>query len=157
YPFNVVAGGIYQEWQKEAKSFEQMAVYQEFGYDLAGSGGQMPEQMMVAVCSWNLFTALGVQPALGRGFEASDDRRDANATVILSWGLWKRRFAGDPGIVGRTVQVEAKPYTVIGVMPGWFTFPDAKTQAWLPVYHETDPKEMQELDNHQFRAVGSLK
>jgi predicted permease len=157
YPYNVVAGGIYQQWQKEAKGFEQMALYQEQGYDLSGNGGQMPEQLLVTVCSWNFFPALGVQPVLGRAWEASDDRVDANATVILSWGLWKRRFAGDPGIVGKTVQLQAKAYTVIGVMPGWFAFPDGRTQAWLPVYHEVDRVTMEARDNHEFRVVGLLK
>jgi predicted permease len=157
YPYNVVAGGIYREWRKEAQSFEQMALYEEEGYDLADNGGQMPEQILVTVCSWNFFPTLGVQPALGRGFEASDDRPDANATVILSWRLWKRRFGGDPAIVGGTVQLEAKAYTVIGVMPGWFAFPDARTQAWVPVYHEVKRMTMEALDNHQFRVLALLK
>jgi predicted permease len=157
YPYHVVASGIYREWQKEAKSFEQMVLYKEDEYDVSGNGGQMPEQLTVTLCSWNFFPALGVQPALGRGFEASDDRADASATVLLSWGLWKRRFAGDPGIVGKAFQLNAKAYTVIGVMPGWFTFPDARTQAWVPVYHDTDAVTQEALDNHQFRVIGLLK
>jgi len=157
YPYHVVAAGIFREWQKEAKSFEQMVLYKEDEYDVSGNGGQMPEQLPVTLCSWNFFPALGVQPALGRGFEASDDRADASATVLLSWGLWKRRFAGDPGIVGKTFQLNSKAYTVIGVMPGWFTFPDARTQAWVPVYHDTDAVTQESLDNHQFRVIGLLK
>jgi len=157
YPYHVVASGIFRQWQKEAKSFEQMALYKEDEYDVSGTGGQMPEQLTVTLCSWNFFPALGVQPALGRGFEASDDRPDANAAVVLSWGLWKRRFAGDPGIVGKTFQLNAKAYTVIGVMPAWFTFPDARTQAWVSVYHDTDAVTQEALDNHQFRVIGLLR
>jgi putative ABC transport system permease protein len=157
YPYHLVAAGIFREWQKEAKSFEQMVLYKEDEYDVTGNGGQMPEQMTVTLCSSNFFPALGVQPAFGRGFEASDDRAEASATVVLSWGLWKRRFAGDPGIVGKTFQLNAKAYTVIGVMPGWFTFPDARTQAWVPVYHDTDAVTQEALDNHQFRVIGLLK
>jgi putative ABC transport system permease protein len=86
YPYNVVAGGIFEAWQKETQSFEQLAIWGGNGYTLSGDAGQLPEQLQGTVCSWNLFTALGVQPAFGRAFEASDDRLDANATVVLSWG-----------------------------------------------------------------------
>src|ERR1700719_254030 len=157
YPYNVVAGGIYEAWQKESQSFEQLAIWGGNGYTLSGDAGQLPEQLQGTTCSWNLFTALDVQPALGRGFEASDDRPDANATVILSWGLWKRRFGGDPGIVGKSIHLDAKAYTVIGVMPGWFVYPDADTQLWTAIYHEAPPEVMKELDNHNFLVVGLLK
>src|ERR1700730_16195078 len=98
FAYNVVAGGIFEAWQKEARSFEQRALFGGAGYTLSGNGGQLPEQIAATTCSWNLFSILGVQPALGRGFDAGDDRLDANATVILTWGLWKRRFGGDPVI-----------------------------------------------------------
>ena len=68
---------------------------------------------------------LGVQPALGRLFARDDDRPEANATVVLSWGLWKRRYAGNPSIIGHTIFVDLKPYTVIGVLPAWFRYPKA--------------------------------
>ena len=77
-----------------------------------------------AQVSWNLFTTLGVQPALGRDFTAGDDTPSANGTVILSWSLWKRRFGANPGILNQTIYIDAKPYTVIGVMPEWFAFPE---------------------------------
>ncbi len=96
FPYNSVAGGSFLEWLKEAKSFEDVSAWQQAEYNLSGTGGQLPELMVGAPCSWDLFRALGVQPALGRGFEVSDDRSGADATVILSWGLWKRRFGGRP-------------------------------------------------------------
>lgn len=154
--YNWVAGGMFGEWQKGAKSFEQMALFEAEEYSFSG-GRQLPERMIVTICSWRLFPALGVEAALGRRFDANDDRMGASGTAILSWGLWKRRFGGDPGIVGKTVQLEAKPYTVIGVMPAWFAFPAARTQAWLPAYHEIDAMGMEAVDNHQFHVVGLLK
>jgi predicted permease len=157
YPYNVVAGGIFEAWQKETQSFEQLAIWGGNGYTLSGDAGQLPEQFQGTICSWNLFPTLGVQPALGRGFEASDDRPNANATVILSWGLWKRRFGSDPGIVGKSIYLDAKAYTIIGVMPGWFVYPDADTQLWTAIYHENAPEVMKELDNHNFLVVGLLK
>ena len=157
YPYNWVAGGIFDAWQKGTKSFEQMALFQEDEIGVSGTGGQLPERMLVAVCSWRFFQVLGVEPAFGRVFDAADDRISANATVILSWSLWKRRFGGQPGILGQTIQLEAKPYTVIGVMPAWFSYPDAHVQAWLPAYHEVDAMTMEARDDHQFRVIATLK
>src|SRR6202048_4830526 len=65
YPYNVVAGGIFEAWQKETQSFEQLAIWGGNGYTLSGDAGQLPEQLQGTTCSWNLFTVLDVQPALG--------------------------------------------------------------------------------------------
>jgi predicted permease len=157
FSYNSVAGGAFLEWLKEARSFEHLAAWQQDGYNLSGSNGQLPELIVGAPVSWNLFRALGVQPAMGRGFEEPEDRPGANATVILSWGLWKRRFGSDAAIVGKTVQLNAKPYTVIGIMPAWFVYPDASTVAWLPLRHEAEPMTLEDVGDHQFRVVGLLK
>ena len=157
FPYNVIAGGIYDAWNKENHSFKSMALIQNAGADLSASGGGLPEHLNTANVTWNLFPTLGVQPALGRGFTAADDSRSANGTVVLSWSLWQRRFGGDPRILNRTIDLNAKPYTVIGVMPAWFQFPDSRTQLWAPVYHEASEKMMKVLDMHTFRAVGRLK
>jgi hypothetical protein len=77
-----------------------------------------------------------VEPALGRGFTATDDSPSANGTVVLSWALWKRRFGGAPSILNQAIRLDAKTYTVLGVMPSWFTFPEQRVQLWTPVYHE---------------------
>jgi predicted permease len=156
-PYNIVAGGIFEAWQKELQSIEQLAIWGGNGYTLSGSAGQLPEQLQATTCSWNLFPVLGVQPALGRSFEPSDDAPTANATVILSWGFWKRRFGSDPGILGKNIHLDAKAYTVIGVMPSWFVYPDADTQLWTTVYHEAPPQVMKDLDNHNFLVVGLLR
>jgi len=155
--YYVVAGGIYAEWKKLNHSFSSMALIQESDVGLAGSGGQLSEKLTALHCTWDLMTTLGVQPALGRDFNAADDSRSANGTVLLSWSLWKRRFAADPAIVNRTIYIDAKPYTVIGVMPAWFAFPDARTELWTPVYHDEPAAFMAMLDTHAFLAVGRLK
>jgi predicted permease len=154
---NVVAGGMFQAWQKEAESFEQIAAFRESTYNLSGAGGQLPEEMNATMCSWNFFSTLGVQPVLGRSFDAIDDRPDASATAILSWSLWNRLFSSDPDILGKSIQLDSKPYTVIGVMPEWFSYPDAITQAWTPIYHEIDPASMQARDIHQMYVVALMK
>jgi predicted permease len=157
FPYNVVAGGVYATWNRENTSFSNLALFRDDSADLSASGGQLPETLNQAHVSWNLFPTLGVNPALGRGFNSTDDSLSANGTVVLSASLWKRRFAADPAILNRTIYVDAKPYTVIGVMPAWFEFPDSSTQLWTPVYHEFPEKMMSAFDNHMFRVVGRLK
>jgi len=154
---NSVAGGTFGSWQKGARTFEQMAVIRRDAYNLSGASGQLPEQTFGAEASWDLFPMLGVQPALGRFFAASDDRLDANATAVLTWGLWKRRYGGDAHILGQTILINAKPYTVIGILPEWFTYPDATAQLWMPIYHEEPARRMQAHANHSFDVVARLK
>jgi predicted permease len=77
--------------------------------------------------------------------------------VILSWSLWKRRYGGNPSILNQTILLDAKPYTVIGIMPAWFAFPSSRVQLWTPLYHERSPAETEAIDDHEYRAVGRLK
>jgi predicted permease len=155
--FNVVAGGMYAEWRNQNHSYSDLALSQEIRVGLSGSGGQLPEKLYSALFSWNMLRTLGVQPALGRDFAQADDSPAASGTVLLSWGLWKRRFGGDPAILNQTIFLDAQPYTVIGVMPAWFDFPDLSTQLWTSVYHEKPKDQMISFSNHQFRVVGRLK
>jgi predicted permease len=157
FPCNQVAGGVYAAWNKESTAFSSMALFSDDEVDLSTSGNQLPETLDSASISWNLYQTLGVQPVLGRGFVPADDSLSANGTVVLSWSLWKRRFGGDPAVLNRTIYLDAKPYTVIGVMPAWFEFPNSTIQLWTPVYHEKPAKLMSALDYHDFRAVGRLK
>jgi predicted permease len=157
FPHNQVAGSVYATWNRQNTSFSSLALVREDSADLSAWGGQLPETLNGAHVSWNLFPTLGVNPALGRGFTSTDDSPSANGTVVLSSSLWKRRFGGDPAILNRTIYLDAKPYTVIGIMPAWFEFPDSSTQLWRPVYHEFPDSVMSAFDNHMFRVVGRLK
>ena len=155
--FNLVAGGMYGEWKKENRSYNNLALTKNIQVALSGSGGQLPEKLKSALFSWEMLRVLGVQPALGRGFMQADDTPAASGTVLLSWGLWKRRFGGDPAILNQTINLDAKAYTVIGVMPAGFDFPDPSTQLWTPVYHDVSEEAMASYNNHMFRVVGRLK
>jgi predicted permease len=154
---NVLAGGTFASWQLQSHSFEQMAIKRGIDYNLSGSGGQLPELVHGQVASWNIFTLLGVEAARGRLFLPSDDRRETNATVVLAWGLWKRRYGGDPELVGKTILLDAKPYMVLGVLPEWFNYPDSKVQLWTPIYHERSPVVMALFTAHNLDAIGRLK
>ncbi len=159
--YNVVAGGVFTEWREDSHSFSDLAVVLPWvQYNLSESGGQLPERVRASEVSWNLFPTLGVEPAVGRGFTRTDDQPSANATVVLSWGLWKRRFGGDPAILNQTIRLDAKPFTVIGVMPAWFAYPENSVQLWTPIYHEQfeqNPHRWQQPDAHFFVVIGRLK
>src|ERR1700683_140402 len=119
---NVVSGGMYAEWKNQNRSYSNLALAQNIRVGLSGSDGQLPEKLKSALFSWDMLRTLGVQPALGRDFTQADDSPAANGAVLLSWGLWKRRFGGDPGILNQTIFLDAQPSTVIGALPGWLDF-----------------------------------
>ena len=154
---NVVSGGMYAEWKEQNRSYSSLALAQGIRVGLSGSGGQLPEKLNSALFSWDMLRTLGVQPALGRDFTEADDSPATNGTVLLSWGLWKRRFGGDPAILNQTIDLDAVPHTVIGVMPAWFDFPSPSTQLWTPVYHEESEDTMTSFNQHMFLVVGRLK
>src|SRR5437868_4939791 len=157
FPLNGPSPGIYGEWKRQSKSFSRLALCRDWPQYNLSDGNSLPEQVRTSTCSWDLFATLGVQPYIGRSFTAEEDQPAVNGTVILSWSLWKRRFGGDSSVIGRKLNLDAKPYTVIGVMPRWFAFPEQKVQIFLPVYHEKTPEDMAAIDNHGFRVIGRLK
>jgi predicted permease len=118
------------------KSFESVGAYQNKYFNI--SGDREPERLMSARISSSVFPMLGAEPMLGRTFTSGEDAPGQNV-VILSYGLWHRRFGADPGIIGRKLELDRKPCTVIGVMPKAFNFPLRGPQAsepaelWVPM------------------------
>ena len=157
FPFNNIAPGVYTEWKKLNQSFTDIAIYGYAGYNLSGDGGQLPESIRAATFSADFLPTLGMRPALGRNFNAADDQPSANPTVILSWGLWKRRFGGDPHIFNQTILLDTRPYTVVGVMPAWFALPSPAVQLWTPIYFKEPADYMKVIDSHDFHVIGRLK
>ncbi len=154
---NVVAGGTYELWRDRNRTFEQIAISSDDDYNLSAMGGQLPERVQAEICTWQALPILGVKPAYGRFFTANDDKYGANETVVLTWGFWKRRFGGDPGVIGRTILLDAKPFTVIGILPAWFAYPNPRIQLWTPVYPEVPRQMMAEQADHNFHVIGRLK
>jgi predicted permease len=155
--YSWVAGGMYAAWKQQSPSVEQMAIFGTDSISLSGDGAPLPERIRYAECSWNLFSMLGVEPEMGRSFVAADDRPDAAGTVVLTHSLWIRRYAGDKAILGKTILLDARPYTVIGVLPAWFNYPDLATQLWAPIYHEKSTEEMRRVDSHNFFVLARLR
>jgi putative ABC transport system permease protein len=112
-----------------------------------------PERVQGYFASAGFFDALGVRPALGRGFVQDDETFGRHHVVVLSDGLWKRRFDGDPAILGRSVTIDGTPYQVIGVAPPRFQFPDGAS-LWAPLAF--DPKTAPKRDKRFLTVVGHL-
>ena len=126
----------YRDWKRMSTSFESMGAYRGLSVNLSAQGE--PERIDGASVTADLFPTLGVQPAFGRLFTAQDDRESASGTVILSRGLWQTHFGADAGVIGRTVLLDDTRYTIIGVMPGGFYFPNRDAQLWTPMRFAAD-------------------
>jgi putative ABC transport system permease protein len=109
------------EWRKRTHSFESIGAYRNTTMPLSGDG--IPELIPGAQVSANFFDVLGVRPHIGRSFLEAEDHSGQDQVVMLADSIWRRRFGGDPSIVGRQVAVGGKPYTVVGVLPADFEFP----------------------------------
>jgi putative ABC transport system permease protein len=118
-----------QDFKERTQVFVDLAA--ESGRPLTLSDGDEPERLFGSLVSANLFPMLGVEPVLGRQFRPEEDRPGAPRVAILSHGLWQRRYAGDPAVLGRAITVDGHPHTVIGVMPPKFQFPET-AQLWIP-------------------------
>lgn len=155
--FNVVSPGDFNDWRKQTHGFEDMAAWHYDGFDLTGEHQELPEVVRAAAGSWNLFSLLGTPMALGRTFRPEEDQVGANHVVILSWSLFQRRFGGDSSVIGKQMRLDTTPYEVIGVLPRWFTYPDARIQLWVPYASTFDAKAFARHDMHQSRVVARLR
>jgi len=117
-------------WRERARSFITLEAYRESSYTLAGEGE--PERTGGAEVTAGLFPMLGLRPAIGRGITADEDRPGGDAVVLLSHGLWTRRFGADSAAVGRSLRVNGIPHTIIGVMAQGIRFPEFAS-LWIPM------------------------
>jgi predicted permease len=156
FEYNPVAPADFYDWRSKTQGFEDMAIMGYAGYSLTGERGELPEAVRAAAGSWNLFPLLGVEPALGRTFTESEDRR-GNTVVMLTWSAFQRRFAGDAKIVGRQIHLDGRPFTVVGVLPSWFSYPDAGIQLWVPYKADATPELLQHHDWNQSQVVARLR
>jgi putative ABC transport system permease protein len=139
----------YIELKANQKSFEDMAAY--YSGTAMISGDRRAERYNGGFVNWNLMRVLGVKPLIGRDFTEADDLADAKPTVILGYDLWSSRFHQDPDVIGRVVRVNARPSTVIGVMPKGFSFP-SNEDLWVPM--QRDPTRERRGDQSHENSVG---
>ena len=155
--FNDVSPADYMDWKKQTRGFEDLAAWRDYGFNLTGEHTELPEVVEAGAGTSNLFRLLGVNLAHGRSFTENEDQPEAAHVVILTWSLFERRFAGDPSIVGKTVRLDSNPYTVIGVLPSWFTYPRSQVQLWVPYASTFTREQFAEHDNHQTQVIARLK
>jgi putative ABC transport system permease protein len=168
-PLVPVNAGHYEEWRASARSFEDMALIgplEGFGRDVELTSGGEPERIPAARVSPSLFGMLGVQAQIGRTFVVAEDEPGRDRVVLLGHELWQRRFAADSAIVGRVIQIDREPHTVIGVLPSGFSLPKLQhlygvpgvfdqPQLWKPF--AARPQELDLLGPNNFICLGRLK
>src|SRR3954470_7754372 len=122
----------YFDLEEQARGFSGIAADWSPTINLSGDGND-PEKVQAATCTYDLFGVLGVAPSIGRALTKEDDVPGAALVAVLGNGLWKRRFGGDPAVIGRETMLDGAPTLIVGVMPPAFDFPVAGTEMWVPL------------------------
>ena len=153
YPRDTPAAANYIDWRDQNQVFEGMAALADQSYNLTGIGD--PERLEGRQVSASLFPLLGVEPLVGRAFLPEEDQPGGNRAVILSHGLWQRRFGSDQQIIGETLTLNGEGFTVVGVMPPHFQFPSRDVELWTPIAFTA--REAANRGRHYLQVVARLK
>src|SRR5262249_12248170 len=146
-------GGI-AAMQEQSRTMEVAAYLSDSEFNLSGEGEAI--HVGGSVVSANLFSLLGAPARAGRAFEPGEDRPGRDRVVVLSHALWRNKFAGDPGVIGRPITIDGMARQVVGVMPPEFSFPSAKAQMWVPA--RFDPTNEGEFWNYGWMLlIGRLR
>ncbi|HET9210155.1 MAG TPA: ABC transporter permease [Thermoanaerobaculia bacterium] len=147
-----LSDGTYFVYDRDNQSFESLGIFWDGSVTL--TGGDEPERIGAAGTTGGFFSVLRVPPALGRTLQEADEKPGAEPVVVLSDGLWRRRFAGDPSAVGSTLQVDGVSHRVVGVMPPAFRFPSTEIELWVPM--TIDPANLQ-VGSFNYDGIGRLR
>ena len=145
----------YCDYRDQTTSFESLAGVASFNPSFADSGP--PERVQGVRMSASAFTMLGVRPFLGRILIAEDDRNGARGVAVISYGLWSRRYARDPAVIGRAVNVNGETREIVGVLPASFALPNLDTEIVVPLQPDSDPRRNLRNSVNFLRMVGRLK
>jgi len=142
----------FEDWQRQSRSFESMAVRQQASMALTGADGAT--EVEAALTSPNFFTVLRAQPYFGRVFTQADSEPGHDGVAVLSYGFWKRNFASDPNVAGRSVELDKRKYEIIGVMPRTMQYP-SDADVFLPL--APAPQQLANRSSHDYLAEGRLR
>jgi putative ABC transport system permease protein len=148
---NVVSYPNFLDWRK-AGALSSMALLRTQAFNVGGA--DRPERVAGALVSADYFRVLGLEPAAGRVLLEGEDIPGRDRVAVIGYGLWRRRFAADPGVVGRSLTVDGRPLTVIGVAPSGFRFAE-ETEVWTPVSLD-DPSLLEARGLHAYEVIGRL-
>ncbi len=121
----------FEDWRRATRTFSGISLVQTYPVNFSADD-RVPDRYNGAYISWNGFSLIGAQAAIGRGFSAADDRPGAPAVVLLSHKMWQSRYGGDRAIIGRTIRVNSEPATIVGIMAPGLEFP-FNSEIWLPL------------------------
>ncbi|MDQ3747081.1 MAG: ABC transporter permease, partial [Acidobacteriota bacterium] len=144
----------FNDWKAQNHVFEEVASYQTGDYNLIA--GEEPEQIQGAAVSAGLFSVLRVRAEAGRTFTTEEEQQKSGPVVVISHGLWVRRFASNPSLLGQTINLDNKTYSVVGIMPERFSFPGKQTDLWVPLAINPNSP-MAGRGMHILEAVARLK
>jgi len=147
-----VSPANYLDWQQQSSSVESMAAYGFRNYTFGGR--ERPEAIPAIAVAPDFFSILRVRPLWGRVFSPEENRPGAPKVVLLSYKFWRDHFASDPNIVGHDIPINSEPYSVVGVMPPSFRFPDS-AQLWVPLAWFDQERAVR--DNHNYSVIARLK
>jgi predicted permease len=150
---NDVSPAVARDWKAMTKAFESVSTYNYLSANLTGA--DEPQRVDGARVAFDLMSVLGAGPMIGRGFTAEDDQPGAAPSIVLSYGLWQAYFGADPGIVGRTVNLDGTLHVVLGVMPRTFNFPNRRIQFWKPF--QFDPGSYEDRDDSWIHVIGRMR
>jgi len=151
-PKNWISEPELLDLKEQSQSFEDLAAYETSGANLTGTGD--PVRVKMASVNASLFSILGVQARIGRTFANEEDQPGRDKVVLIADALWRSRFGSDPALVGKTLGLSGTTYTVIGIMPSGFQFPD-QDELWIPL--AIDTAHLDDRGNHGLEVVGRLK
>ncbi|HYT64854.1 MAG TPA: ABC transporter permease [Vicinamibacterales bacterium] len=154
YPRSGTALPDYRTWRATNHSFEEMGASHNTVYNLTGV--DPPERLLAARMTASMWQVLRPMPLLGTLFSSDAEQWGHHRVVVVSEGLWKRRFGADPSILGRTVQLNGQPFTVFGVLPASFQYPNAGTELWTPESYAPGDA-MDSRSNRFVDVIGRLK
>jgi putative ABC transport system permease protein len=153
-PQTAVSYPNYVDWRQRARSFEDIAVYNGFDqFTMTGQGD--PERVRGGLASGNLFTVIGVEPALGRLLDPRDDRPEAEPVAVITDDFWRRRFAQERGVIGQPIVLDGNAYTIVGVLPPSFRL--AGSEVWIPLGRFTHTPRFIRSNHPGLIGIGWLK
>ncbi|UWZ85904.1 ABC transporter permease [Occallatibacter riparius] len=147
-----VALADYEDWARDSRAFEELSVRTEKSVNLTGAGDAA--QIEASLATANFFSALRVEPVLGRLYVESEAQPGRDAVAVLNYGFWTRRFASDPAVLGRRIELDGRGYTVIGVLPKSVQYPST-ADVFLPL--APTPQQLQDRKNHNYFVMGRLR
>jgi putative ABC transport system permease protein len=148
-----LTGPDYLDWEAQNHTLEASSLY-TWDRTANASGSGEPQAASVISTQANFFAVLGVQPQIGRAFDPGEDQDGKNHVAILSNAFWQRQFGGSSDALGKTIELNNEPYSVIGILPAWFNFQHA-TEIWTPM--DMTPKALGPRGSHSYRAIARLQ